>query len=177
MRARLAGLTLFAFLVAGGLYSYAPALMKSGVYRMLISEQTTIGNTMPKTGGTYSLLGSTGQLGGSGLGGGRYTVTWGVVNSWRPPQADVSTAHVYPNPCYSKRACTGVTFTRLTLNATVTIYTISGEKVRKIIKSNNIDSVGWDLRNSDGTLVTSGLYLYIIQADNSSKKGKIVVVR
>jgi hypothetical protein len=177
MRARLAGLTLFAFLVTGGFYAYAPAMMKSGVYRMLISEQTTIGNTMPKTGGTYSLLGSTGQLGGSGLVGGRYTVTWGVVNSWRPPQATVDTAHVYPNPCYSKRACTGITFTRLTLNATINIYTVSGEKVKKIVKNNNIDSVGWDLRNEDGKLVTSGLYLYIIHADGSSKKGKIVVVR
>ena len=177
MRARLAGLTPFLFLAAGGLYNYAPAFMKSGVYRMLISEQTTIGNTVPKTGGTYSLLGSTGQLGLGALSGGRYTVTWGVVNSWRPPQADVSAAHAYPNPCYAKRGCTGVTFTRLTLNARIHIYTISGEKVRRIEKNNNIDSVGWDLRTDSGALVASGLYLYIVKADNSSKKGKLVVVR
>ncbi len=177
MRARLAGLVLFLFLAAGGLYNYAPALMRSGVYRMLISEQATIGNTVPKTGGTYSLLGSTGQLGYGTLSGGRYTVTWGVVNSWRPPQADVSAAHAYPNPCYAKRACTGVTFTRLTLNAMIYIYTVSGEKVRRIEKNNNIDSVGWDLRNDAGSLVASGLYLYRIKGGNSSKMGKLVIVR
>jgi len=177
MRFKAAGLALFSFLAAGGLYTYAPAVMKSGVYRMFISEQTTVGNTMPKTGGAYSLLGSTGQLGYGALAGGRYTVTWGVVNSWRPPQADVSTAHVYPNPCYSSKACTGVTFTRLTLNATINIFTISGEKVRTIEKNNNIDSVGWDLRTAAGAQAASGLYLYVIQGGGSKKNGKLVLVR
>ena len=177
MRARLAGLALFIFLVAGGLYNYAPALMRSGVYRMLISEQTTIGNTIPKTGGTYSLLGSTGQLGFGALSGGRYTVTWGVVNSWRPPQADLSGAHVYPNPCKSSRGCTGVTFTRLTLRATIHVFTVSGEKVKTIEKNNNIDSMGWDLRNENGSRIASGLYLYVIKGEGATKKGKIVVVR
>lgn len=166
-----------AFLTMGGLYSYTSALMSSSGYRMLISEQTTVGNSAPKTGGAYSLFGSTGQLGYGSLAGGRYTVTWGIVNSWRPPQADVSTAHVYPNPCKVSAGCTGVTFTRLTLRASINVFTISGEKVRTIEKSNNIDSVGWDLRNGAGAKVASGLYLYVIKGEGSVKKGKIVVVR
>lgn len=168
---------LLAALAAGGLYNYTSALMVGGAHRLFISEQTTVGNSMPKTGGAYSLLGSTTQLGHGALSGGRYTVTSGVVNSWRPPQADMDTAHVYPNPCMSSRGCTGVTFTRLTLRATINIFTISGEKVITVEKNNNIDSVGWDLRNEAGSKVASGLYLYVIKGEGSTKKGKIVVVR
>lgn len=177
MRIRTAVAVLLALLAAGGLYSYTSAVMSGGAYRMLISELTTVGNSAPKTGGAYSLLGSTGQLGYGSLSGGRYTVTWGTVNSWRPPQADVSHAHVYPNPCKISNGCTGVTFTRLTLRATVHIFTVSGEKVKTVEKNNNIDSVGWDLRNEAGAKVASGLYLYVVKGEGSAKKGKIVVVR
>jgi hypothetical protein len=177
MRIKTVAAVLVALLAAGGLFSYTSALMSSGIYRMLVSEQTTVGNSAPKTGGAYSLLGSTGQLGGSSLSGGRYSVTWGVVNSWRPPQADVSFSHAYPNPCKISKGCTGVTFTRLTLRATIHIFTVSGEKVATVEKNDNIDSVGWDLRNSAGARVASGLYLYVVKGEGSSKKGKLVVVR
>jgi hypothetical protein len=177
MRIKRAAAVLGALLAAGGLYSYTSAFISSGLYRILLSEQTTVGNSAPKTGGAYSLLGSTGQLGGSSISGGRYSVTWGVVNSWRPPQADLSHAHAFPNPCKLSRGCTGVTFTRLTLRTTIIIYTVSGEKVATIEKNNNIDSVGWDLRNSAGSRVASGLYLYVVKGEGSSKKGKLVVVR
>lgn len=177
MRLRTGWQILILFLAVGGLYSYTSAIISSASYRILISEQTTIGNTAPKTGGSYSLFGSTGQVGYGALSGGAYTVNWGIVNSWRPPQADVSTAHVYPNPCSVKAGCNGVTFTRLTLRATINIYTISGEKVRMIEKNNNIDSVGWDLRTDSGAQLASGLYLYVIKGEGSTKKGKVIVVR
>ncbi len=177
MRMKDTAVILGALLAMAGLYGYAPALMSSSIFRILVSEQTSVGNSMPKTGGGYSLLGSTGQMGGSSLSGGRYNVTWGVVNSWRPPQADVSNAHAYPNPCKASLGCTGVTFTRLTLRATIHIFTVSGEKVATVEKNNNIDSVGWDLRNSAGAKVASGLYLYVVKGEGSSRKGKLVVVR
>ena len=181
MRVKTGAVIFLAFLAMGGLYNYTSAFISSSIYRIMISEQSTVGNTAPKTGGAYSLLGSTGQLGSSslsgGLSGGRYSINWGVVNSWRPPQLDVSTAHVYPNPCTLTRGCSGITFTRLTLRASITIYTVSGEKVKTVEKNNNIDSVGWDLRNESGSRVASGLYLYAIKAEGSSKNGKIVIVR
>lgn len=177
MRLRTGWQIFILLLAVGGLYSYTSAIISSPVYRILISEQTTIGNTAPKTGGSYSMFGSTGQVGYGALAGGAYTVNWGIVNSWRPPQADVSTAHVYPNPCSLKVGCRGVTFTRLTLKATITIYTISGEKVRVIEKNNNIDSMGWDLRTDSGAQVASGLYLYFIKGEGSTKQGKVIVVR
>ena len=177
MRSRTLRLLAVTLLASAGLYGAAYAIMSAGVFRMLITEQTTIGNSMPKTGGAYSLMGSTGQLGYGKLSGGNYSLTWGAVNSWRPPQADVSTSHAYPNPCKLSAGCTGVTFTRLTLRATINIFTISGEKVATVEKNSNIDSVGWDLRNSAGAKVASGLYLYVVKGEGSSRKGRLVVVR
>ncbi|MBI4351640.1 MAG: T9SS type A sorting domain-containing protein [Elusimicrobia bacterium] len=177
MRIKTAGMIVLTLLAMAGLYNYTSAFISSRIYRIMISEQATVGNSAPKTGGAYSLLGSSGQLGSGSLSGGRYTVNSGIVNSWRPAQLSVSSSHVYPNPCTVSRGCTGVTFTRLTLRATIKIYTVSGEKVRTILKSNNIDSVGWDLRNEAGSIVASGLYLYVVTGEGTSRTGKLVIVR
>jgi hypothetical protein len=177
MRAKRTLAAVLVLLAAGGMYSYTSALISSAHYRILISEQATIGNTTPKSGGAYTMLGSTGQLGYGALAGSKYNVNWGIVNSWRPPQDTLGTSHVYPNPCTLRKGCNGVTFTSLTLNATIVIFTISGEKVRTITKTGNIDSIGWDLRNDAGQQVASGLYPYVITATGSTKKGKLIVVR
>lgn len=164
-------------LIALFAYRGAGAILSSPRYRILINEQTTIGNTAPKTGGAYSLLGSTGQLGYGTLGGARYSVNWGIVNSWRPPQDTMATSHVYPNPCNLSKGCNGVTFTRLTSKATLRVYTVSGELVRTIEKNSNIDSEGWDLKNENGRQVASGLYIYFNQGGGTTRKGKLVIVR
>jgi len=177
MRIKTGVIILFALLATAGLYSYTSAFISSRIYRIRISEQTTVGNTAPKTGGAYSLLGSTGQLGSGSLSGGRYTINTGIVNSWRPAQLNVFIARVYPNPCTLSRGCTGVNFTRLTQRATIKIFTISGEKVRTIEKNDSIDSKGWNLRNEAGSIVASGLYLYVVTGEGTSKTGKIVIVR
>ena len=134
-------------------YSGVNALISSPIYRILISETTSLPANNPKIGGPYSLMGTSGKLGGTLLEGARYTVNLGVLNSWRPPQADVLGAHVYPNPCNIKDGCTGVTFTRLTLRSTIKIYTISGEYLRTITKDSNIDSIAWDLKTEAGRYV------------------------
>jgi len=166
---------LFAALLSS--YRGLQAFMTSGVYRSLISEHVTTGNSDYKTGGSYSLLGSAGQPGYGALRSANYSLNWGVINSWRPAQGDVSLSHAYPNPCNSSKGCSTVTFTRLTLDATVRVYTISGELVRTIKKSSNIDSVGWDLRNESGRKVASGLYLYLSEGGGTKKTGKLVIVR
>ena len=175
----LARFSFFLFLIGLSflLYSGVNAFISSSIYRILISETTSLPINNPKIGGPYSLMGTSGKLGGTLLRGARYTVDLGVLNSWRPPQADVSGAHVYPNPCSMKDGCTGITFTRLTLKATIKIYTISGEYLKTVEKNSNIDSVGWNLRTVAGRYVASGLYIYIIEGDGSTKQGKMIIIR
>lgn len=166
-----------AFLGAAALYGYAGASLTSQTYRILISEMPSVGNTSAKTSGPYSLFGTTKALGNVVMSGASYSVTGGILNAVRPAQLDVFSAHVFPNPCKASTGCNGVTFTRVTLNAVISIYSVSGEFVRKLVKTGNIDSIGWDLRNDAGAHVASGLYLFFIKAENSTKKGKILIVR
>ncbi len=168
---------LAACLLALASYRAVDAFMAAGAHRLLISEFVAAGNASVKRGGGYSLLGTSGQMGTETLSGGAYTLNFGTVNSWRPAQADVSISHAYPNPCSLGSGCNAVTFTRLTMDATVRIYTISGELVNTIKKSSSIDSTGWDLRNSSGRQVASGLYIYIAEGNGTTKRGKMVIVR
>jgi len=168
----------FAFLAVGGFYGHALAMLTGASHRIIISEMPSVGNTVVKTGGPYALFGNTTQLGEASVSGAHYSTTWGILNAVRPAQLDVTAAHVFPNPCSIKSGCNGVTFTRLSYNVTITIYTISGELVRRIRKTGNIDSVGWSpLANEAGSPVSSGLYLYFITDGASTKKGKLVIIR
>lgn len=158
-------------------FSAADALMSSPLYSILIGEQVAVGNSIPKIGAGYSLLGSTGQLGFGSVSGGRYSVNWGTVNSSPPPRSDVSSAHAYPNPCSLGAGCRRVTFSGLTLQATIKVYTISGELVQTISKSGNTNSVDWDLKNAEGRQLASGLYLFLVRGEGTYKKGKLVITR
>ncbi|MDT8286123.1 MAG: T9SS type A sorting domain-containing protein [Elusimicrobiales bacterium] len=172
--------TFAGLMAAAGLFLFfhsAYSLMGSESYRMMMTEIVGLANPTAKTGAGYSLLGTFSSMGSSISSGARYTVAWGVVNASRPPQLDMSTAHAYPNPCHRKRGCSGVNFTRLTLTGRIRIYTLSGELVRTIVKTGNLDSIGWDLKNESGRTVTSGLYIYHLEGEGSVKIGKLVIVR
>jgi flagellar hook assembly protein FlgD len=63
------------------------------------------------------------------------------------------------------------------------IYTVSGEKVRKISQHGSIgkNTIYWDCQNNHGKDVGSGVYLYSIEAisgnDKTKKWGKLVVLK
>ena len=67
----------------------------------------------------------------------------------------------------------------------ITIYTISGERVREIREEGQkgINSVRWDMRNRYGRGVATGVYIYSIEAreeiegQRKRKWGKIAVVK
>lgn len=166
-----------ALLAAACFYGLAAASLTSATYRIVISEQPSVGSSSAMTGGPYSLYGNTTSLGAVPGSVGRYSLMQGTLNAVRTAQLDLNTAHVYPNPCNARQGCNGVNFTRLTINATIFIYTVSGELVRRIDKTGNIDSIGWDLKNESGSRVASGLYIFFVKAENSTRKGKIVVIR
>ncbi|MDQ7771913.1 MAG: T9SS type A sorting domain-containing protein [Elusimicrobiales bacterium] len=167
-------------MASGALFLFfhsAYSLMRSDSYRMMMTEIVGLANPTAKTGAGYSLLGTFSSMGASISSGSRYTVAWGVVNASRPPQLDMGTAHAYPNPCKKKLGCNGVNFTRLTLTGRIRIYTLSGELVRTVVKTGNLDSMGWDLKNESGRTVASGLYIYHLEGEGSVKIGKLVIVR
>ena len=91
--------------------------------------------------------------------------------------ANLDQVVVFPNPFIPSQSISGqVTFDKLTENATVSIYTLDGDRVRTQIESTTGRAV-WDGRNEGGADVISGLYVYLIQGDGVEKVGQVMVIR
>ena len=67
-------------------------------------------------------------------------------------------------------------FMNLPAEATINIYTLAGDHV---ITLNHADgsSESWDLISRNQQMVTSGIYLYAVEASSGKKIGKFIVVR
>ena len=123
------------------------------------------------------------------LGAGTYHITATAVNiagdPSSPAEADVTfvaasnldAVRMYPNPWRAdKHAGTPITFDHLTGDATVKIFTISARLVATLSSQTGLAS--WDLKNSSGDSVQSGVYLYVVTDDQGDKStGKFTVIR
>jgi ligand-binding sensor domain-containing protein len=91
---------------------------------------------------------------------------------------DITQMGVYPNPLVMPEGHTEVIFDSKDLKGgRIRIYTISGALVR-IIEDIGSSLASWDARNSDGEFVGSGIYIFVIETEDGTKKmGKIAVVR
>jgi hypothetical protein len=84
--------------------------------------------------------------------------------------------HAYPNPIRTTDGQNNVTFTNLPQNAKITIATISGSIVKRIENTSQPDWV-WDIKNDDGHDLAPGVYLYVVDFNNGTTSGKIVVIK
>lgn len=82
-----------------------------------------------------------------------------------------------PNPYLMVTGTSEVVFNDLAASCTIEIYTLAGEPVRTITVTNGNGQTSWDLKNSDGGLLVSGTYDYLIKNPTDQKKGKIVIIR
>ncbi len=64
-------------------------------------------------------------------------------------------------------------------NYTVSIYDLRGDLIKRIERSGKYKqgSIYWDGKDEDGVIVKSGVYIYIIEADNETYKGSILLVK
>lgn len=89
------------------------------------------------------------------------------------PAKELSDVVPFPNPFIIENGSEILTFDRLPYEATVRIFTIAGELVKKIKSGNQ-----WNGRNEGGELVASGIYLFHVHGSSGeSAVGKIAVVR
>ncbi|MFA6583636.1 MAG: T9SS type A sorting domain-containing protein [Elusimicrobiaceae bacterium] len=163
---------LFACVCAGP--SFAMAGTKYSV-RML--TQSSGGSATSLTGRTYSVLGSLGQMGAQNSSGAKYSLNSGIINSLQPAMATLDYAYAFPNPFKKKLGHTTITFTKLTYEVSIKIFTVSGELIKTLGKSNSIDSIIWDARTESGQYAASGLYIYLIESGGMRKTGKLIIIR
>jgi hypothetical protein len=83
----------------------------------------------------------------------------------------LSRIYAVPNPYYGysgwerNRYDTKVKIINLPFKATINIYSLDGALVRTLTKNDNTSYIDWDIRNSVGLPVSSGMYLFDVKAD------------
>jgi glucose/arabinose dehydrogenase len=86
--------------------------------------------------------------------------------------------HNYPNPF---NPVTWINYNLpLQANVTITVYDMLGGQVRTLIKqTQNVGykSVMWDATNDAGSVVSAGIYLYMIQAEGFMQSKKMVLLK
>lgn len=90
----------------------------------------------------------------------------------------------YPNPWYPEKVSScRITFIPLDSQPRAYIYNIAGELVRTL-EGQDIISTGqgymeavWDGKNDSGTTVAYGVYIYVVECNKGTKKGKIGIIR
>jgi len=115
---------------------------------------------------------------------------------------DLSKVHTVPDPYYVRSqfdlgpSNKGLRFVNLPAQSVVRIYTINGTLVRMLEQNNVVTSAGcpaqtltaggcsgggelqWDLRNRNNQFVASGVYFYVVESPNGTKKtGRLTVVQ
>jgi hypothetical protein len=100
-----------------------------------------------------------------------------------PPASDLSDAYVYPNPFKPNTPgafqSDKITFKKLPAQAKVKIFSIVGKQVAEFNKADaTVDYYDWDVRNSHGEKLASGVYIFYVTAPGAGKaRGKFAVIR
>jgi hypothetical protein len=111
-----------------------------------------------------------------------YSARYAVLGAPQAPLSDLSLLKVYPNPYKPSSGgifdAPSITFTNLTEQITIKIYTIAGELVWDLNEAHTNGEIQWNATNNHGETIASGVYLYLVTNDAGQKKtGKIAVVK
>jgi hypothetical protein len=105
------------------------------------------------------------------------------------PRENLNTVSVIPNPYlgsapWEQPGERKIQFINLTEQATVRIFTVGGDLVAELThpvagSAPGQGSLDWDLRNGQGELVTSGIYIYQVEVPGgvADARGRLIIVR
>lgn len=113
------------------------------------------------------------------------TANYAASYSATAAKTDVTKINVFPNPYYGfNRAETSkfarfVTFNHMPQRAEIRVFNLAGALVKSIMKDDNTQFTTWDLTNSSGLPVASGLYIvYVNMPDlGVTKTLKVIVIQ
>ncbi len=113
----------------------------------------------------------------------------GPVEPTGGPRPDLEHVLVVPNPYRAREewdlpGTHGIHFVNLPERATIKIYTVAGDLVRKLehfgldpASHTSRDFEVWDLKNARGQDVASGIYMYRVESDLFAFQSRFIVIR
>ncbi len=84
---------------------------------------------------------------------------------------------VFPNPLRPGTEEDKITFGNVPKGCEIFIFTANGEAVIKLKSDNYTGGVKWNLQNSGGTPVNSGVYIYVAVLKDRKKNGKFIIMK
>ncbi|MFI5370915.1 MAG: hypothetical protein ACHQ52_05090 [Candidatus Eisenbacteria bacterium] len=99
------------------------------------------------------------------------------------PTANVEDVWVVPNPYRASEAwdlngASEVHFTNLPKQAHIQIFTVAGDLVRELDHNDPVrDFERWDLKNSNGLDVASGIYMFRVTSGSFHRQNRFIVIR
>lgn len=107
----------------------------------------------------------------------------GPVVATPGPAENLQTVAVVPNPfraaeAWDVQGAHELHFINLPSTARIRVYTIAGDLVRDLQHNDPVhDYEIWDLKNSHGADVSSGIYVYRVESDAFQNQGRFIVIR
>jgi hypothetical protein len=107
----------------------------------------------------------------------------GPVEPTIGPTSNLQKVAVVPNPyrateVWDPAAANEIHFINLPSRAKIRIYTVSGDLVAEIEHKDTVrDYERWDLKNGRGREISSGIYIYRVEATNFFAQDRFVVIR
>jgi hypothetical protein len=98
----------------------------------------------------------------------------GVYTVMGQPDTSLQDVFAFPNP-YRRSQGGGITFTQLSEQATLRLFTPSGTLIRTLSESDGDGQLRWDVTNSDGETLAPGVYVCLIESATDKRSLKIVV--
>ncbi|MFH0948139.1 MAG: T9SS type A sorting domain-containing protein [Elusimicrobiota bacterium] len=169
----------FGFVVFSGIVFAAVG----GFFETIYTTFSAGGGELQDSTGNQKIVYSVGgNVGHSTMEGGAYSLEGGFLPGSAPgrqPAEDLSESHAFPVPFRPDKRHTKITFTKLTNTARIRIYTISGELVTTLEKTDiTTDEYLWEpVVNDNGEELFSGVYIYYVDKEKDHKSGKIVIIR
>ena len=90
---------------------------------------------------------------------------------------DLTSVYAYPNPVDVTSQGRNIRFLNVPPAAQLIIYNTTGKRVADIPGDGNSFLRTWDLSNTMGEVVASGVYIFYIQGDGVTQSGKLSIVR
>ncbi|NNE48098.1 MAG: S8 family serine peptidase [Rhodothermales bacterium] len=96
---------------------------------------------------------------------GRWLAPEGATIQLSGPSANLADVFVFPNPYRQSTGSGRLVVAGLPSRATIDIYSPEGVLVRQIEESDGNGGAVWDLRDSSGSIVPSGIYLMLVRSE------------
>lgn len=171
-------------LILTGSVLFAAAMISTN-YKILIPSLSSSGGKSESS--SYKTTAALGQGVSGSAESASYKNSAGFISQTivvSPPASNLSEVYVYPNPYKpnspsSKFYADKITFKRLPAQATIKVFTISGELAATLRKTDaSVDDYEWSATNDAGRKLASGVYIYFITTQTGEKaKGKFAIIK